>query len=269
MGFPPLARRPDGDATTRRAAAAVKGSRARGASAAEARDGPPAGPLAAVEEAESREVPAPAAETRGVVLAGGTSRRMGRDKAALTVGGETLAALAARRLLAVCARVAVADGGRHLVPGLPSRPDGPGQGPAAGILGAARAWPGHPLLVLACDLPRVPAALLAELARGVQHPDDFESGEALEAVTADWVVPRWQRGIEPLCALYRPAALAALAAAVERGVLAPHRLAEAAGLRVHYLEGESLRRFGPPDDLFLNLNTPRDLERWQDLDREP
>jgi molybdopterin-guanine dinucleotide biosynthesis protein A len=236
MGFPPLAWRQDGDATTRGA---------------------------------GRREAAAAAETRGVVLAGGTSRRMGRDKAALAVGGETLAAMAARRLLAVCARVAVADGGRGLVPGLPSVQDGPGQGPASGILGAARAWPGHPLLVLACDLPRVPAALLAELARGVPQPEAGEAGQVAEAVEADWVVPRWQRGIEPLCALYRPAALAALAAAVERGILAPHRLAEAAGLRVRHLEGERLRRFGPPDDLFLNLNTPRDLERWQELDRMP
>jgi molybdenum cofactor guanylyltransferase len=214
-----------------------------------------------------------------VVLAGGGSRRMGRDKASLRIGGETLAALAARRLLAVCAPalVAVADGGRGLVPGLPSLPDGPGQGPAAGILGAALAWPGHPLLVLACDLPGVPAALLAELARGervepggASEPGEIAraaSPEAAEAAGAaggadDWVVPRWERGLEPLCACYRPAALAALAAAVERGIVAPHRLAETAGLRVRYLEGRRLLRFGHPADLFLNLNTPLDLERW-------
>ncbi len=176
---------------------------------------------------------------------------MGRDKAALAVGGETLAARAARRLLDVCGSVVVADGGRGLLlplPGFPSVPDGPGQGPAAGILGAACAYPGHPLLVLACDLPAIPAALLAELA-------------AADGA-ADWAVPRWQRGLEPLCALYRPAALAELAAAVGRGVAAPHRLAEAAGLKVRYLEGRSLRRFGAPEDLFLNLNTPLDVERW-------
>jgi molybdopterin-guanine dinucleotide biosynthesis protein A len=222
------------------------------------------------------------AETVGVVLAGGASRRMGRDKAALEIAGETLAASAARRLRAVCPRVAVADGGRGLVPGLPSMPDGPGDGPVAGILGAARDLPGHPLLVLACDLPGVPAALLEELARGLPRAGGGAAGDTsdrqpggdagggcgktgdsrAQAGEIDWVVPRWQRGLEPLCALYRPAALAALAAAVERGVMAPHRLAEAAGLRVSFLEGERLRRFGPPADLFINLNTARDLERW-------
>jgi molybdopterin-guanine dinucleotide biosynthesis protein A len=224
MGLPPLAWQPGGDATTQVEAAA-------------------AGP-----------------ETVGVVLAGGGSRRMGRDKAELAVGGSTLTARAAHRLLRVCTRVAIADRGRGLMPDLPNLADGPGAGPAAGILGAALAWPGHPLLVLACDLPRVSEALLQELARRLPAAGDGDAGDA------DWVVPRWERGLEPLCALYLPAALAALAAAVARGVAAPHRLAEATGLKVRYLEGERLRRFGPPADLFLNLNTARDLERWQRLE---
>ncbi len=193
-------------------------------------------------------------EVVGVVLAGGASRRMGSDKARLEIGGETLAARAARCLGAVCPRVVVADGGRRLLPDLQSVPDGPGAGPAAGILGAARAWPGHPLLALACDLPAVPAALLGELV-ALGRPGS--SGAA-----ADWAVPRWERGVEPLAALYQPGAIAALAAAVERGMLALHRLADAAPLRVHYLEGEPLQRFGPPGQVFLNLNTPADLERW-------
>jgi molybdopterin-guanine dinucleotide biosynthesis protein A len=198
----------------------------------------------------------------GIVLAGGASRRMGRDKAVLEVHGETLAARAARRLRGVCAQVAVADGGRGLLPGMRSLADGDGRGPAAGILGAAREWPGQPLLILACDLPGVPATLLAALAAlaGARGSD-----AAHPAAAADWIVPRWERGIEPLCALYQPAALAALAAAVARGVVAPHRLAEAPDLSIEYLEGERLCGFGPPADLFLNLNTPEDLARWQNL----
>ncbi|HET9225447.1 MAG TPA: NTP transferase domain-containing protein, partial [Thermoanaerobaculia bacterium] len=72
--------------------------------------------------------------TIGVVLAGGASSRMGRDKALLEIEGETLVSSAARRLGEVCEEVIVADRGRGLLPG--SVPDGPGQGPAAGILGA-------------------------------------------------------------------------------------------------------------------------------------
>lgn len=198
-----------------------------------------------------------------MVLAGGASRRMGRDKAVLAVRGETLAARAASHLNAVCARVVVADGGRGLVAGLESVRDGAGRGPAAGILGAAGACPGLPLLVLACDLPAVPPSLLAELAAA---PDLAAASTAEGAESpVDWVVPRWERGIEPLCALYRPGAVAALAAAVEQGIVAPHRLVEAPGLAIGYLEGERLHRLGPPADVFLNVNTPEDLARWQEI----
>lgn len=158
---------------------------------------------------------------------------MGRDKALIELAGETLVAGAARRLGEVCAEVLIADAGRGLLPG--SVPDGPGQGPAAGILGAARARPGHPLLVLAVDLPRVPVSLLEQLARA----------------DADLAIPRWAGGLEPLCALYGPAALAELETRVGRGRLDLRTLAETPGLRVRYLE--------EPGEVFLNLNRPGDL----------
>lgn len=185
----------------------------------------------------------------GIVLAGGASRRMGRDKAVLTLGGEALSAGAARRLAAVCAEVAVADRGRGCVPGLPSLEDGPGRGPAAALLGAARVWPGRPLLALACDLPGVPIPLLAELI-------------ALAGGDADWVVPRWRGGLEPLCALWGPAALAALRERVARGLYALHELSGEEGLVAAFLEGERLEVFGRPEEMFWNVNTPEDLEPY-------
>lgn len=188
----------------------------------------------------------------GVVLAGGRSRRMGRDKALLELAGETLVARAARRLAAVCGEVALADSGRGLVPGLPSLPDGAGQGPAAGILGAAAAYPGRCLLVLACDLPDVPIGLLSLLAT---------AGAADEECAADWVVPRWSGGLEPLCSLFGPGALVALEARVLRGELALHGLAETSPLRIRYLDESLLLSCGEPEVMFHNLNRPQDLER--------
>jgi molybdopterin-guanine dinucleotide biosynthesis protein A len=177
------------------------------------------------------------------VLAGGAARRFGSDKALHRLDGETLAERARRMLAAVCVEVVIADGGRGVVPGAQSALDGPGRGPAAGILGAAAARPGHPLLVLACDLPGVTAELLARLL----------------AIEGDWVAPRVAGRIEPLCALYRPPALRALRGLVERGELAPHRLAKVAGLSVGYLEGAELSDLGDPARLFWNVNTPDDL----------
>lgn len=184
------------------------------------------------------------APTVGVVLAGGRSRRLGRDKARLLWRGVSLAAHAVDRLRRLGLEVLVADRGRGLVPGAVSCTDGPGAGPAAGILGAAAQRPDCALLVVACDLPLVPAAVLQQLR---------------DAGPADWVVPRHARGIEPLCACFRPAALHQLARRVAADRLAVHGLASIPALTVRYLEGAALG--DDPSRAFLNVNRPQDLER--------
>lgn len=183
----------------------------------------------------------------GVVLAGGRSERMGTDKATLRLeeGGPTLACHAYDKLSQVCSQVLTADGGRRCAPG--SIVDGPGRGPAAGILGASRVAPGCPLLVLACDLPQVPSGLLQALASG----------------RADWLVPTWQGHVEPLCSLWGPAALQCLAAAVGRGRYALWQLTRHPSLKVAWLAESDLRQWGDPAELFLNLNRLADLTRWR------
>lgn len=168
---------------------------------------------------------------------------MGRDKATIELQGENLVTRAARLLSQVCEEVVVADAGRRLVPA--SIPDGPGKGPAAGILGAAQVYSGRPLLVLAVDLPCVPITLLNEIAGSV----------------ADLAIPRWAGGLEPLCAFYGPAALAVLAERVSEGRFELHTLPEASGLTVRFLEEEEIRRLGSPEKIFFNLNWPEDLKR--------
>ncbi len=168
---------------------------------------------------------------------------MGRDKARIRVGSMSLVERAVASLSKVATEVLVADRGLGLMPGYRSIVDGPGAGPAAGILGAAAELPGHDLLVLACDLPEIPVALLAHLASPIEEQAH---------------VPRWRRGPEPLCALYRPAAQAAMLKEVRAGRLALYAML--GSLSVRYLEGRRLEAFGAPEGLFLNLNTPADLE---------
>ncbi|MEM1178565.1 MAG: molybdenum cofactor guanylyltransferase [Acidobacteriota bacterium] len=186
----------------------------------------------------------------GVVLAGGDSRRLGQDKARLPLpgsAGEDLLAWAVRRVAEVCGSVAVADRGRHSVGGARSVDDGPGRGPAAGILGAACAFPGRPLLVLACDLPLVPVAALSHIASAPAGPC--------------WVVPERNGRLEPLCALYRPPALLALAARVGR------RRWDLQGLRadlgteaIEVLRADLWEPAEGEVSVFLNVNRPQDVD---------
>ena len=182
----------------------------------------------------------------GFVVAGGQSRRMGRDKALLPWGETDLLDHALERLRAVANDVRILCGAerRYLERGLPVEPDlARSVGPLAGVLTGLATAPGRPGLFLAVDLPRVPVGLLRRLA------ERAEDGDA--------VVPVSPRGPEPLCAVYGPACLA------------PIRRRMAAGdfrmtgfwpdVRVLELGVAELAAFGDPEELFRNLNTPADL----------
>jgi len=189
---------------------------------------------------------APAGERLvGLVLAGGRSTRLGRDKVALVLAGQSLLARAAGLAERFCDRVVVS--GRDpagLGLDLPWLPDEvPGQGPIGGILtGLARL--GGPLLVLACDLPRLDAATLARLVE--------QRGRRSAGTVVTTFLQTATGFIEPLVAIYEAAAQPLLAAALAAG---EHKLARALPAA-----GRNLVPCGPEEgSAFLNINTPDDL----------
>lgn len=208
----------------------------------------------------------------GVALAGGRSRRLGVDKVALRLErdgrSQTLLAYTVRRLASVSHEVVVAALPEQLsarqaqleaelpqpLPALVADAPPPAFGPAAGLLAAAEARPQACLLVLACDLPRVPVALLARLVR-----------EAHEHPEAAWIVPVRAGRLEPLCALYSPVALRALASRATSGRCALHELRSEALCR-RELVVEGMPELAGELDPLLNLNEPQDLQRFSRLE---
>lgn len=199
----------------------------------------------------------PAASVAAAVLAGGASRRMGRDKATLRVGGVELG----RGVIAVAARLAdpvvvVAPDG-HPAVGLAAeagvgRIADPGQGPLAAVaaaLSAAEVVSVRHLLVLAADHPDLRIPLLSMLLDLRAH------GEAVACRRG----PR----LEPLVAVYERAP--ALAAATEllagRGERSPRALLGA--LRTRVVEEAEWRRVDPDGASFLDLDDPADLEAFR------
>jgi len=135
-----------------------------------------------------------------VILAGGRSSRMGRDKAGLVFQGQTLLARQVQLARDVGAAEVFVSGrsdknyaewnGRVLVDNFP------GAGPLAGIEAALRVCSSPLLLVLAVDMPQLNAELLRKL---------FSQG-----ASGCGVVPRVAGRIEPLGAIY-PRSAAGLA----------------------------------------------------------
>ncbi|HET7264589.1 MAG TPA: molybdenum cofactor guanylyltransferase [bacterium] len=175
----------------------------------------------------------------GVILAGGESRRMGRDKAFLPFGGTTLVERVAARLREACGDVLVvanrpepyeAIGLRTVRDALPDRRALAGI--YTGILEA-----GGPAFVCGCDMPFLCPAL-------VRHMGAL-------AGAADVVIPR-VRDYEPLHAVYTPACLEP----IKRVLAGGGRNADVLrGLRVTELGAAELRRFDPDLRSLTNLNT--------------
>lgn len=184
----------------------------------------------------------------GLVLCGGSSRRMGTDKALLAVDGVPLYLHVARRLAEVAEPVLLAPGtpGRLGATGFSEVADAiPGLGPVAGLVAGLAASAHDLTAVVACDMPEVSAGLLMLLA------DMCAAGgwEAAAPVTDD--------GLQPLHAVYAAAALPPLRGALTRGTLSLRdALSELNVLAV----GEAEWRVADPTGHFAaNINVPADL----------
>jgi len=182
------------------------------------------------------------AEVFGLVLAGGRSRRFGRDKAAVTVAGLPLLDRTVGLLEELLSGVYVSVRSDQQQEPVRSRhrmiPDGfRDMGPLAGILSAHRQVPQVAWLVVACDMPWLDRPTLEELLR---QRDPARAATAY--ASAEDGLP------EPLCAVYEPATLARFTRQVEAGA--------GPGAR-ELLLGVDTRLVPPPDGRSLfNMNTP-------------
>jgi molybdenum cofactor guanylyltransferase len=182
----------------------------------------------------------------GLILAGGLSRRMNRDKAALKYQGKTQLdrafELASRHVTNVFVSVR-AD--QALDPARAQRPmivdSVAGEGPIAGIRSALAAHPKVAWLVLACDLPYLSDAALDFLLRR----RDATALATAYTSTHDGLP-------EPLCAIWEPAAAAALADYQAGGGQCPRKFLIRHGARL--LEPQDTRALD-------NVNTPEEYRQ--------
>ena len=181
----------------------------------------------------------------GVVLAGGQSTRMGRDKALIQIGGRSLLDRALDRLEPLVDEVLViGDPAKYGSVGpFVVADEWPGKGPLGGIATAMRYASNDRLLVTACDMPGLTPELLILL----KHLLDRNT---------DAVVPRHDGHSEPLVAAYHRLARPIFRRCVELDVLRmSDALAQVRTRHVDLLPGTE----GWPDDLFRNINGPDDL----------
>jgi molybdopterin-guanine dinucleotide biosynthesis protein A len=193
---------------------------------------------------------AAAAPLYGLVLAGGSSSRMHRDKAALLYQGKVqldraleLVTRHVERAFVSVRSGQVSESTRATKPLIIDSVNG--EGPIVGIRSALGAHPDVAWLVLACDLPFLSDATLRQLEKG-RDP----SALATAFRSAHDGLP------EPLCAIWEPAAAPALATYQDGGGRCPRK----------FLMSHAVRLLDLDDHQALdNINTPDEYAQAQAL----
>ena len=191
------------------------------------------------------------------ILAGGTSRRMGKDKALLRLqepAGPTLIEALVELLKPDHEPVRILAGQSpaesYAALGVAVQPDlRPRSGPLGGIHTALATAERDIVLVVACDLPFLTREFLRQL-----------SGLLSEH---DAVVPRPQGVPVPVCAFYSKRCLPAVLGRLDRGELKTADFLDE--LAVRWVEGRELARLDPRGTALFNLNTPQDVERAREI----
>ena len=199
----------------------------------------------------------------GIILAGGRSRRMGRDKALLPAPGSTSHTFVeqlALLLAAHCAEVLLvardAASGQEYASFSPQSSwrlvydQTPDQGPLMGLASGLRAITCSHALVVAVDLPCVQSALLGWL--------------AAFPLTDELLVPRVSGIPQVLLARYPRAILPAIETCLREGRRDPRALLER--IPVRFLEEEQVRLVDLALRSFVNVNTPADLAQISSLE---
>jgi molybdopterin-guanine dinucleotide biosynthesis protein A len=209
--------------------------------------------------------PRPAA----IILAGGASRRMGRDKALLRLpdGSTTLEmTLTSARQVADPVYLAVDSQARAdaLCRDLPSAPpvlidDMPGEGPLAALASGLRSSKAPAVLLLSVDAPLTSAAVLRMLWESV----------ATEPMIGVDNVPPFDIAIgvvggmfQPMPACYASRLADVAACLLRKGERSMHALLRAPNIRIRQLDEAALRVADPRLQSFARANTP---EEWEAL----
>lgn len=197
----------------------------------------------------------------GVILAGGrASRYGGLPKGLERVGSRRIIDRVAgtlRHVVDDLLLIANAPEADAWLPGVRRRPDVIADAGSLGGIHAALSHAQSGVLVVAWDMPFVPVELLRRL--------------RAMAATFDAVVPESEskRGVEPLCAYYAAACLAPIEQRLQRGDRRVVSFFD--DVRVARVPYEQVQRYGDPNIMFMNVNSPDELAlaNSYDADSQP
>jgi molybdopterin-guanine dinucleotide biosynthesis protein A len=179
-------------------------------------------------------------------MAGGKSTRMGRDKSFVPLLGKPMIEHVIERVVKLADDLIIitnkpADYAHLSLPTFGDIHDG--YGPLGGLHSALFHASRSHVLVVACDMPWLNRQLLAYMIS--------------LRLTADVIVPRWQKFPEPLHAVYSKSCLTPIEACLEAQRLKLISFYDS--VDVSYLDQKTIVHFDSDGRSFANLNTPEEL----------
>jgi len=189
-------------------------------------------------------------ELTGVILAGGKSRRMGYNKALLSVGGETIIERVLTSLQEITDSLLIVTNSpeEYAFLDIPMKKDIlPGKGAFGGIHTALSFSDTPYSLVVACDMPFLNADFLRYM---VQLKEGY-----------DIVIPKYSQWYEPLCAIYAKTCIPQIENLLKAGCLKIIELFPM--VRTRYVSEEEIKSYNSSGMLFFNVNTREDYLRAQ------
>ena len=186
-------------------------------------------------------------ELTGIILAGGKSKRMGRDKSLISLGGKPLVSHVQEALHTVCGTLLLISADPRLdALGIPRYEDLiPGVGPLAGLYTGLYHSRNEYNLVLGCDTPLVSQALLEYLIDAVEPGD-----EVVQLATS--------KSKMPLLACYRRVCMDKILGFIQAG---ERRMQES----VARLETRTLMLTPAMEPYAMNINNPDDLRKAREF----
>jgi molybdopterin-guanine dinucleotide biosynthesis protein A len=195
-------------------------------------------------------------EVNTIILAGGKSVRLGRDKIIEKLGTASLLEQVVSRVEPLSKKIIVVTANERKFSELADHPDVtvvsdivPNQGSLGGIYTGLVTSDTRYNLVLAADMPFLNEALLRYL---IEVSDGY-----------DFVLPCYDELYEPLHAVYSRQCIPAietLFARRERAIIELFPF-----VRVRLVDAAEVEKFDPRHLSFFNINTPEDLERAKEI----
>jgi len=188
-----------------------------------------------------------------IILAGGKSKRMGLDKQFLMVDDQWMLEHIAEQLKPLFKKIIIVSNKPEQYQDCPYRvvqDQFKDFGPVAGIHAGLKYSSSRYNYIIACDMPFVNIPYIQYMQKIIR-----DSPQEIDAV-----ITKFGEWLEPFNAFYSKSLIRKIEKNIEQGKRRVAFILE--GSNVIYIEEKKARVFSPGWEMFMNLNTPEDLESY-------